>query len=250
MKHFTLSVLALSALAVGGCSEQSPAPTEVASIEPQFAVKGGGTKTEESDPMTRWVFQASFTDASGAEQPYGITGDGAGPYEGGLCGVHAKIFWTSGNSGGDAVFDPDMNRPGKCTPRFLNFALPGRTTSQEGPFTNVLRIMDTELNVPRSQHMRFTSLKLANCERIQYGKPTASDTDPVWATEEPGVRVTRTDGAARTRGGGKWIVESEPPHEAQCYVWSGGTYVTYGDRFTLPFRAEIEELPSNGPETY
>lgn len=240
------STLLLAALAAAGC-EQSRTPTEVGNLEATFAAKGGGaTTTTETDPMTIWVFDATFTDAAGKVQQSGITADPAGPYEGGKCGVTAHIFWTSGNHGGDGVFDADKNNPGKCTKRYLNFHMPSGTV-RDAPFTNVIEIMYAELDKPRDQHLRFTNTNMRSCERIRFGERTATDEDPRWVAETPGVRVTRTAGTARTRGGGKWAVESLPPHEAQCLVFSGGDYVPNGAPFPLPFRVEITELPSTGP---
>ena len=274
MKHPTISILALSALALGGCSEQSRT-----ALEPDQALfssgKGGGTTTEETDPMTIWDWRSTLADANST--PTLVWGDSGtvsegnkalvsagttGAYEGGHCGVRAKIFWSGTNFGGDAVFDPDLDMKGsKCGPRSIQITLGDAAPSVEAPFMNVFGIM----YVPRSnedqynpddsqaytdggrlQWLRIINRSDKTCERLQWGTATESTDDEHWRANSPGILVTRLEGSYATRRGGKWEVKTVGSHTATCYAWTGGAYQPTGKSYPLPFRVIITELDSKG----
>ena len=259
MKHLTISILALSALALAGCSEQSR--TALEPDQALFAKPGsGGTTTEETDPMNIWDWQPTLSDGSTSAL---VAGDGrtvvspgneslvflptTGAYEGGLCGVRAKIFWSGTNFGGDAVFDADIEpNSSSCPTRSIRITLGSGSVVSDAPYMNVREIMDIATNETRQQRIRLNYLSnVPNCERIEFGTATSDPNDKPFLAESGGVYVTRTAGAARTRRGGKWVVETVAPHRGTCYYRSKGKDVA-GHTYVLPFRILITELDSKG----
>jgi hypothetical protein len=284
MKHLTVSVLALSALAVGACSEQSQ--TALEPDAPLFSSHKGGSATAETSPKLIWDWKATLSDNTtstlirgdgNAGSPY-ITYDSdwhtsdpgkptfrgytSGQYQGLVCGARATVFWAGTNYGGDAVFDPDLEPKynGNCGPRGIGIAMDGTNFTPDAPFMNVYRIMDVgavgTTEETREQWMRIINLSIPQCERLQFGAPTATDKDEVWKAETVGVVVTRLQGtpAYSPRESGipalysRWEVQSVAPHKADCLVSKQGKLVDVGDYY-LPFRFVISELPSTGSNT-
>ena len=244
--------LILIALIAAAC-EPSP-PITPLPLEPSFAKPGTEAETN-PEVVLDW---ATYQDDSGplsAVRADGLKADGrtrnsdatlTGSYQGAVCGVRARIFWAGTNYGGDMVFDADIDMKGsKCGPRHIKLDLTGGAV-QDAPYSNVRNIMRVSTTAPRQQTFRFTHLALPNCERLEYGTPTAITTDEEYFAESGGILVTRINGVAGQRGGGYWEVKTVAPHVARCVAWQGGEYRETGVTYTLPFRFFVTELLSNG----
>jgi hypothetical protein len=257
--------LALVAVIAAGCSEREAAP--LAPDDPVYGNAKGGPKAEETDPLAIWEWFAIHPEGSedGSEAAFSLVrGDGkatdgktalgsdsplTGAYEGEVCGVHAKIFWSGSNYGGDAVFDADFNRDSSCGPRYLEIDLPGGTV-QDAPFINVREIMYVGEQEIQQQLLRLGNLRnIPECEYMQFGVRTEDPDDEPWRVQSGGVYVTGLEGTGpeATRGGGHWEVKTVPPHTGTCYYTARGKTVE-GQSYTVPFHFEVTELESTGPE--
>ena len=149
MKQFAVSLLALSALAAFGCSEQ--AQTVLEPDQALFARPGGGGGSGGGGGLTSECGGSTALLDSRAELNWGtshaIRNDEAGAYRGGSAdGVHAKIFYHDGgcSRSGDMVFDVDMGK--KNGTRRLVFLFPetspiGHKEQRSAPFVNFRQLM-------------------------------------------------------------------------------------------------------------
>lgn len=190
-----------------------------------------------------WTFYPTLGDGITAAELVGDgrgTDGGASPvpgessYEGGVCGVHAKIF-NSGtiNVGGDAVFDPDFNQPGGCTARVLRANL-GAGLVSVAPYVNARFIWHMGENTQKVETMVLDPLGApcgkANGSRVEYSVGNGS-----------GVKMTRLP---NENGVGVWILETTGNHLAACIKREKGSGVDTGLDVYLPFRARIVEIPA------
>jgi hypothetical protein len=233
MKRIILpGALVLAAIFAIACSENISATLEPSEV--QLSKKGGGSTDTDSRAIWEWS-----NDMSDGSTPTKIRGDGrladgsaAGndrsEFQGGVCGVHGKIFWNnpSLSRSGDAVFDPDANNSGSCAARKIHFDLGGDSPIVSGPSTNAREVMQLGVGSHREQTMQFSQNGIANCELLRFGHDGRGNP----------VNLTRL-------ASGLWQVESLAPHTAVCWNYSKGKYVPNGPTYNLPFRVVITEVP-------
>ena len=224
--------VALAASVIISCSQVTEPVVSRAAQPEQFSLR------VDTDSRAAWSFADQYVSgtnelAEAILSPTRIRGDGLGDYRGDECGVHAKIFWydPSFSRSGDAVFDADMNSPGSCARRALNFYwTDDATATRLAPFMNARRVMQLGIGGSRLQDFSF-DIGAATCARVQFS-----------ALNGRGVRVTRADVSVGTAPR-SWRVESTADHSAECYVVKKGRYVASGELRFLPFVATIVELP-------
>lgn len=222
--------LAAALCAAAACSPDATDPLRP--TDPALAK----ASTQNTDTDSRAILQ--FSDLMPDGTAAGIRGDGAGAYEGNVCGVHAKIFWNDPDysQSGDLVFDPDANKSGSCAARKLLFDLdsdPATAATVLGPFTNVRQIM--QVTATRTQVMQW-SVALPDCERIRFG---TAGSDNLTATSG-GVLVERLASSP-----GQWRVTTVDG-VGKCYNWRKGSYshiAGVDPVYTLPYQFTATEKP-------
>ena len=238
MKYFTLSVLALSALAVGGCSEQSQT-----ALEPDQAVfaqpgsGGGGGSTTVTDPVATFYLPA-------LQGSLGLWGDGKSvvtyasssmsEYLHQVCGVETRFFYTGS---GDAILNSNghSKSASKCkdAPRTVRVAfqrikddgtLESQGTASPTVFLNAFDVQDTtsadgtgpikvgpENSEQRPVHINMGSNTIYPCDALRF-RPVLDNLGGV---------VTGADLVTIERVNSKtWRVYSTPDgnghHKAAC----------------------------------
>lgn len=230
MFHRSRTISILVVVGLGWACTSDPSTGVIAPSAPTYA------KAQSiPDSKARYTFHNTMLDGTTAT---GVRGDnrladgssadgGSSVYQGGLCGVHGKIFWydKSLSQSGDAVFDPDKDRAACGSARKLNIAPFGAV----GPSMNFAAIMQLVAGEARSQQFGMT-IGVKGCERLVYS-----------AEVESSVRVTRISGNS-TDALGTWEAVSEVNHRAGCYNFVGGSYRYNGVSYVLPLHVSIEEI--------
>lgn len=235
-------VLGLVALAAG-CSETS-APTPLAPDGAAFAKPdhaGGGGGDGSSSPSTVEVRvdwdDDLVVDIDGQPVAAGIIGDGLGidgvtpgasAYQGGVCGVNARIY-TDSNSSGEMVFD--TYTADECGDRRVHYFYSG--LSETEPLEVATKTIARELwsmePGQETTHWEGLHFGLPECDRVVYGAE--------YGTED--LKRTRLDDGTGAR---QWRVESQGSHRARCVYWAKGK-----DRFgaftdPMPFAFTVTEV--------
>lgn len=226
----TFAVLLISAVAIAACERSPTGPDSTET--PRFAKGGngggnGGGGGGDGDPLAIWRFHSVLSDA---ETRSALRGDGRladgstgepSTYQGEVCGVRAKIHVSNG--GGDAVLDPDaVRKKAKSCGDARSIVIDADGTTHEGgAFVNALGIWWMAAGDSEPRKVVFDDTGVAGCERLIFES----------------ARITRT-----AESPGRWTVETEGDHAASCQTKSGPRYEDNGTR-TLPFSAEVEEVP-------
>ena len=248
MKQLTVSILALSALALAGCSEQSRT-----ALEPDQALfasgksgGGGGGGSTDTRPRANIV----WSDAPHNFTP-GIEGDSRSKdgstkgvldeYQGNYCGAYAVLYAAAGESGDlnadfDSGYTTDMLSA--CgSSRSLTFHMGGSLGDVKfAPYFVVRGLTHLAVNESRLQFMGF-GIQQTDCQRVMFDSQYAGASD---------ARITRlADTETRVR---QWRVESQGTHKGQCVAMrKNGTLYPVGDPITLPFSFTVTEVPHPAP---
>lgn len=218
-----------------GCTAGSQDGSTI--VGPEISVAKGGPVDSASRAI--WTFYPVLGDNVTAAT---LVGDGRGTdgapspvpgessYQGDVCGVHAIII-SSINPPGDAVFDPDFNRPGTC-PRRVLLADLGAGPVTVAPYVNARMISQMGENTQKVETLVLHGGMSTPCgsSRVEYSVGNGS-----------GVQISRL---ANENGAAVWMLETIGNHLAACIKSSKGSGVDSGIDVYLPFRARIVEVPA------
>jgi hypothetical protein len=203
MKRLAIPALILGAALAVGCEQHNPTalePMEAAfNKKPPKDDSGGGSVTSECGGKTD-LLDSRIDLAWAAVEGSGVGPDRDALYEGGVNGVHGKIFYHDRGCSRsfDAVFDPDLNS--SSDPRKLMFHFPagyGLPTGgvASGPFVNFTGLMrlGSDINVVGTSDSRDAKIEEKNA-----GAPRAWEF-PATVAYRPGYPDYGTAGATDFR---------------------------------------------------
>lgn len=219
-----------------------------------FTVKVRGNVDSDSRALIVFdtVIDVAAPGATANMQAAGVVSDGRDEkgiastnprYQGGFCGVRAKIF-TGPNESGDLVFDPDIDPVNGTvcgSRRTLLFYLSYQTGGLRGSatpvasFSNARAIHQLAAGQVVSELGGFGQTGLTGCSRIAFEHATYPSSANIRVTRLPDVNGAR-----------QWRVESEYPHVGMCTYSRGGKIVANGTKY-LPFAYTVTEIPSPYP---
>lgn len=245
--------------AIAGCTSDSPLGVAPADA-PNLAKGGPAASVPDSRAILTWDDLA-------------IRSDGRGPYEGGVDGVKAGLFYydIDKSRSGDLVFDPDASQ--SSAPRKLIFVFPTGevATGTAFNFWGLMQLGSTATDslIYAKNPGSLLSAAYPDLSAVQPDYPTRAKPHPEFRFMVTGIsgcgilshasiRLTRTSGSfvPTTNGMGKWVYENEPGswvvesvatdrngqpgHWATCLTTVKNKTVENGT-YDMPFRVVVQE---------
>ena len=210
-------------LAIGGCTAPNESRTSLLPTDPMFAKPPAGP----TDPTASFLFPLDDA-ALGLRSDHLYTSGAFSVYAEGVCGVHAKIFATTGASNsGDAIMHTSNNmfRDRKCPDYPRNVTIeygPGDVESSE-VFMNVRQIANTTYQIPIGTTVRRAlAVQAGRCESLRFNTQPAGG----MYLGADSVNVTRVDAST-------WLVETQPYPANKAYCNATGQLYNVAIRFTV-----------------
>ena len=208
---------------LAACAAPDASHSRLLPTEPMLAKPPAGP----TDPTASFWFPLDDT-ALGLRSDHLYTSGTSSVYAEGVCGVHSKIFATTGASNsGDAIMHTSnhMYRDRNCAQYPRNVTIeyaPGDVESSE-VFMNVREIANTTYQIPIGTTVRRAlAVQAGRCESLRFNTQPAGG----MYLGADSVNVTRVDAST-------WLVETQPYPDNKAYCNATGALYNIAVQFTV-----------------